>query len=265
MRAYKLQPEDVLNEPHDDRSPMTLDQRVEELEDLERWHRLATAGRLAGTYTPIPFYFLDKDTPEDSMIARYANRRITLFSGDRGSGYTLLAVSLARYLYKVGLTVFSLGGLGFGHRVRERCGCLDLARALDRTPKNSVWLLDDMPSSTREDPDMDILAQALTRLPSQVGLILVLADLNALDTSVKGAVNSVVYARRDPSKRGPDAIRGVETGLKPSRTAPLSWTPAESILWASISAYSPMAGSHSPLGPLPSRPIEWFGEEGGAL
>ena len=57
------------------------------------------------------------------MIARYANRRITLFSGDRGSGYTLFAVSLARYLYKVGLTVLSLGGLGFGYRVREWCGC----------------------------------------------------------------------------------------------------------------------------------------------
>ena len=89
------------------------------------------------------------------------------------------------------------------------------------------------------------------------------ADLNALDNSVKGAVNSVVYARRDPSKRGPDAIRGVETGLKPIEDRPLSWTPVESILWASIVAYSPIAGFYFPLGPLPSRPIEWFGEESG--
>ena len=57
MRAYKLHPEDVLNEPHDDRSPMTLDQRVEELEDLERWHGLATADRLAGTTRPYPSTF----------------------------------------------------------------------------------------------------------------------------------------------------------------------------------------------------------------
>ena len=153
MRGIKMYPEDALITygNQDKRDAYTVNQRVEALRRLEEEHRASVDAGGPDYVQENGYPWVDYGGRGGQALKRMHCAQVvllrerygsdlTLFSGPRGSGKTLLAVVMALRFYRIGYMCISNFGVDFGHRLE---GATDLLGII-RSHHNTMWLLDEV-------------------------------------------------------------------------------------------------------------------------